>query len=281
VAAQHRPKWGEGMSIITISRGSFSGGKMLAECLACSLGYRCIDRDVIVERAAASGVSQEDLRDALEKPPGFLDRFNHKKYVYLALIQAALAEEVRTGGAIYHGLAGHLLLREGPRVLRTRIIAPMEFRIRMARARLKLERGDAIAYIQKMDQHRRKWTQFLYGVDWGDPSLYDIVLNLDRVEIEEACHVIATMARQRCFEFTPECQAAMDDLALASRIRANLALNEPTSNLEVEVVARRGSVSIKGKLVTMDQYEEVERVARAVPGVTELNLDELAPNVQA
>jgi len=39
------------MAVITISRGSFSGGKMLAECLAEKLGYRCIDRDVIVEKA--------------------------------------------------------------------------------------------------------------------------------------------------------------------------------------------------------------------------------------
>jgi cytidylate kinase len=254
---------------------------LLAECLARRLGYRCIDRDVIVERAAASGVSQEDLRDALEKPPGFLERFSHKKYVYLALIQAALAEEVRTGKAIYHGLAGHLLLKAGPHILRTRIIAPIEFRIRMAQSRLRLEREEAIAYIERMDQHRRKWTQFLYGVDWGDPELYDVVLNLDHIEIEEACQVIASMTHERCFEFTPECQAAMDDLSLASRIRANLALNGPTSNLEVEVVAHHGSVSIKGRLVSMDQFEEVERVAWAVPGVTGLNLDELAPNVQA
>ena len=63
------------MSVITISRGSFSGGKMLAECLSATLGYRCIDRDVIVERAAASRVSQEELQRALEKPPSFLVRF--------------------------------------------------------------------------------------------------------------------------------------------------------------------------------------------------------------
>jgi hypothetical protein len=25
---------------------------------------------------------------------------------------------------------------------------------------------DAIAYIEKMDEDRRKWTQFLYGADW-------------------------------------------------------------------------------------------------------------------
>ncbi len=39
------------MSIVTISRGSFSSGEALAECLAGKLGYRCVDRDVIVEKA--------------------------------------------------------------------------------------------------------------------------------------------------------------------------------------------------------------------------------------
>jgi hypothetical protein len=63
------------MSVITVSRGSFSGGKALAECLAARLGYRCVGREAIVERAAASGVSHQHLLDALLKPPGFLDRF--------------------------------------------------------------------------------------------------------------------------------------------------------------------------------------------------------------
>ena len=35
------------MPIITISRGSFSGGKMLAETLAKRLGYRSIERDQV------------------------------------------------------------------------------------------------------------------------------------------------------------------------------------------------------------------------------------------
>ena len=59
------------ISMITISQGSFSNGKILGEYLADSLGYRCIDRDVIVERAAAYGVPQEDLRDAMSRPPSF------------------------------------------------------------------------------------------------------------------------------------------------------------------------------------------------------------------
>jgi cytidylate kinase len=263
------------MSVITISKGSFSSGKMLAECLSASLGYRMIDRDVIVERAAAHGVSQEELRDALQKPPTFLQRIQHKKYLYLVLIQAALLEEVRAGKAVYHGNAGHLLLKGGPRILRVRIIAPLERRVKVAQDRLKLSRAEALDYIARGDQDRRKWTQYLYGEDWGDPASYDIVLNLECMDIPEACQTVSTLARQECFEFTPACQAAMDDLALSCRVRTELALNPVTAHLEVEVVAQENAVRILGSASGMLEVEEVRRAAAAVRGVQSVNLDEL------
>lgn len=269
------------MSVITISRGSFSGGKTLAECLAAKLGYRCVDREVIVERAAANGVSQEELLDALEKPPTLLERLRHKKYLYLALIQAALCEEVRTGQAVYHGNAGHLLLRGGPHILRVRIIAPLEFRVKMAQDRLKLSRGEVLDYIERMDENRRKWTQYLYGVNWGDPSNYDVVLNLEAIDICEACETVATLARQRCFEFSPCRRAAMDDLALSSRVRAELALDSATAHLEVTVEAKDGAVSLHGSASTMSDLADVRRVAEAIQGVKSLDLDELASPVRA
>ncbi len=269
------------MSVITISRGSFSGGKMLAECLAEELGYRCVDRDVIVERAAAHGVSQNELRDALEKPPGFLERFSHKRYKYLALIQASLAEEVRTGKVIYHGLAGHLLLGGGRHILRTRLIAPLELRVRMVRQRLHLSASEATAYIEKMDEQRRRWTHFLYGVDWGDPLLYDMVVNLDHMTMETACAIVSAAARRRCFELTPACRRSLEDLALSSRVRAELAIAPSTEGLELEATATDGVVALKGKLASVDQLEEVRRIALTIAGVVDLDLDRLTPPVQA
>lgn len=266
------------MPVITISRGSFSGGKMLGECLADKLGYRCVDRDVIVERAAAYGVPQEELRDALSKPPSFWDRFRHTKYIYLTLIQAALTEEVRAGQAVYHGNAGHLLLRGVSHVLRTRIIAPMPFRVSAVQDRLKMSEPDALAYIQKMDQDRQKWTQYLYGVDWGDPSLYDLVLNLESLDIQAACAIIGRTATERCFAETAESQAAMDDLTLASRVRASLAVSSRTSALEVEVSARGGAVTITGKLPMRDQAADLQSIVRQVPGVIDVKLDVFTPS---
>jgi len=261
--------------IITISRGSFSGGKMLAEALAKRLGYRSIDSEQVIQKAAAWGVSQDALRTAIEKPPAFMGQSQHTKYIYLAFIQAALTEEVRTGSAIYHGLAGHLLLGNGPHVLRTRIIAPMEFRIGKVQDRLKCNRKEAIAYIEKMDEDRRKWTQFLYGVDWRDASLYDLVLNLEQMNLEEACDVICTVSRLKCFASTPETQRALDDLAKAGRVKASLAMNPATTDLQFAVVAHDGSVSIKGDIVSPAQIKTIGGIVRAVPGVREVHLDQL------
>ncbi len=55
------------MPIITISRGSFSGGKMLAESVAKVLGYRCIDRDQIIQKAATWGVVARRFADCHRK----------------------------------------------------------------------------------------------------------------------------------------------------------------------------------------------------------------------
>ncbi len=261
------------MAVITISRGSFSGGKILAECLAQRLGYRCLDREIIVERAAAYGVTQEELRRAITEPPSFWDRFRHRKYMFLTLFQAALTEEVRAGRAVYHSNAGHLLLRGVSHVLRTRIIAPLEKRVAMVEESLKMSADEAAAYIEAMDQDRRRWTHYLYGVDWGDPALYDVVLNLESMEIGDACETICLMAAQATFAETPESSAAMENLALASRVRANLVIHPATSGLEVEVEARAGAVTVRGKLAAPDQAGEIQQVVRAIPGVTDLAVE--------
>jgi cytidylate kinase len=271
------------MSVVTISRGSFSGGKLLAENLAENLQYRCVDRDVIVERAtAACSASPNELKKALDKPPTFLDRLKHKRYIYLAVIQAALAEEVQDGRVVYHGHAGHFLLKGGGPVFCVRIIAPTEFRIAMAQKRLGLGRREVVSYIEKVDEERKKWAQYLYGVDWTDASLYDMVVNLVHVDLDFACETVANaIRRQKCFQLDDECRAAMHDLAVASRIRANLALNAPTSALELEVAAKDGRVRLTGKIATVDQIDEIYRVARQVEGVTEINVDELVSPVVA
>ncbi len=263
---------GTAMTVITISRGSFSGGEMLAECLAAKLGYRCVDRDAMVERAAASGVSAQELLDALLTAPNLLERMRHTRYKYLALLQAALAEEVQSGNAVYHGNAGHLLLQGGGPVLCARVIAPMEFRIAMAMGSLQRSRDEAKAYIERVDEERRQWTRYLYGVEWDDISIYDVILNLEQLGIEQACEILAGMGKRRCFEDALTCQAQMENLVLASRVKARLALDQATAQMEFEVAAADGRITIQTNLSSPAEMADARRVAESTPGVTGVDL---------
>jgi cytidylate kinase len=265
------------MAIITISQGTFSGARMLAAAVSRRLGYRCIDRDELVGKAAAQwGLSQGDLRTAFEEPPTFFGQSQRTKYVYLALIQATLTEEVRRGNTIYDGLAGHMLLGKGQHVLRTRIIAPMEFRVPMVEYRRQCSRKEAIAYIERMDEDRRKWARFLYGVDWTDASLYDLVLNLEQMTLVEACNVICLLAESGCYQTTMETQADLNNLALASWVKAKLAVNPDTCELQFEIAADAGSISIKGEIDEGGQARKIRSCVEKIPGVHAVSVEELS-----
>ena len=132
------------MSVVAISRGSFVGGKRLAEHLAQELDFRCVDREVIIDKVAVAGLSHDDLREALTRAPSLFDRWiTHRKHLYLALLQAALAEEVRDGGVVYHGYAGHLLLDGAGPVFRVRVVASEEFRLNLAQRELEMDHDRA------------------------------------------------------------------------------------------------------------------------------------------
>ena len=57
------------MPVITISRGTFSGGLALAQCISDRLGIACVSREVLADAAEASGLPLTDLSEAVEKPP--------------------------------------------------------------------------------------------------------------------------------------------------------------------------------------------------------------------
>ena len=268
------------MSIITISRGSMSGGQALAECVASALGVPCIGREILVSAAGKVGVSAEQLSQNLEKSPGLWDRFTSERNLYVAGVQAALADLVASGSVVYHGHAGHLLLRGVPAVLRVRLIAPLSMRLRAVMERQHLKPDAAHAYIQKVDEERVRWARFLYGVDLRDPGLYDLVLSLESMSIRSACNVVVATARQAEFQVGDDTKARLADFALASRVKLSLATHAASRGLDLTVKAERGTVTVFGDVPqaarlasTSDRLEkELREIVAAVEGVSGVDL---------
>jgi cytidylate kinase len=258
------------MPIITISRGTFSGGKDLAECLAGKLGCPCISREVIVQAAEMYGASESALLDALSRAPSLLDRVKRDRDRYLAFIRATLCQRAKAGNLVYHGLAGHHLLAGIRHVVRVRVVADISYRIQAAMRRLSLSSGQAESYIRRVDREREKWTQFLYGVGWEDPRNYDVVLNLERLDIQAACATVVHLAELDVFQPTQQSLAAMENLALSSLVLAALARDERTRDGTFRVQAAAGVVTVEGMVRVAEIAESVPAVVGAVDGVKDL-----------
>lgn len=206
------------MCIITVSGGLFSGARELAQGVAQRLGYRCIGHKAILDKAVARGVPQRSLREVLEKAPRALDPLGDKKQrVLLGMLEVVLREEVRGGRIVYYGMAGHLLLRGLPGIFHVQVVAPLRARIEAARDSAHFSEGDAADYIRKADRERQKWVRSLYGVESDDSSLYDLSMNLEKVQLEQAAAMIAEVAGQNYFQSAVQTLPRTEDLALLAR----------------------------------------------------------------
>jgi cytidylate kinase len=268
------PEMGKTMTMITISRGTFVGGKALAERLAERLGYPCLSREeALVLAAKEYGIAKEDLDAALTEPSVLWEQLPGKRIAYLKCITAIILHRADQGNLVYHGHAGHLLLRGISHVLRVRVVADMEFRIKAAMDRLKVTRDGAVAEIEKLDSKRRKWNRFLYGIEWEDPHLYDAVLNLERLTIEGACETILRMTDLEEFKMTAASRKSLEDFTLGSNVWAALAKNDLTRKAAVKVSAEGGRVTIEGSAGSQKVVDAIPDVVRRVEGVSEIKND--------
>lgn len=228
------------MAIITLSRGSFSHGKEIAEKVAETLGYECISREILVEASRYFKVPELRLTESLRDAPSILERVTRGKEKYLKYIQAALLERVRKDNVVYHGHAGHLFLPQISHVIKVRVIADMAERIAYLQKSQPMSESEARAYLENGDRERALWTRYLFDKEINDASLYDIVINIAVLKIDDACDIVCNMARSERFKATPESMQALHDLAISSHIRAAL-----LDICEAEVTSEGGRVHVR------------------------------------
>lgn len=258
------------MAIITISRGTLSGGKDLSQRLGEKLGYRVISREIVVDAAKTYGVAEDKLLAELEHAPGLWARMTGHEERYVLALQATLADHVSTGNVVYHGLAGRFLLDGLPGVMRVRLIAPMSYRVSAAAAQLGISREQAVQHIRKVDHEREKWVQSLYGEDWADPSHYDVTINLGDMSMDTAANMVGCLVSSKEFAWNDDAKRVVNDFALKTRVRAHLRFLSPWPDLVVNVQVKNGVVRLSGDSTFETLKNDVERFVENIQGVTHL-----------
>ncbi|MBW1774601.1 MAG: cytidylate kinase family protein [Deltaproteobacteria bacterium] len=260
------------MSIITISRGSYSKGKEVAERVAQKVGYECISRDIVLEASEEFNVSEIKLIRAIHDAPSILNRFSYEKERYTAYFQAALLQHFRKDNLVYHGLAGHFFVKGVSHVLKVRIIADMEDRVRLEMEREEITRAEALRILKKDDEERKKWSQHLYGIDTSDPILYDLIIHIHKISVIDAVDIICHTVGLKDFQTSSESKKAIDDLALSAEAKAALMVIKH----DIKVSAQNGVIFITTEAPISQEavlIRDIEKIAKNISGVKEVKID--------
>ena len=264
------------MSVITISRGSYSKGKEIAEKLAQRLGYECISRDIFLEASELFNIPEVKLIRAIHDAPSVLDRFRYGKEKYIAFIRDALLQHIQKDNIVYHGLAGHFFTSGIPGILKARIIANIEDRVKEEIRREGISEKEARYMLKKDDEERQKWSQYLYGIDTRDPNLYDIVLHIDNLSVDDAVNILSQTVQLPCFHTTPESRMILQDKFLAAKAYSAIVSKFPKANVRSKVgvvfVSIKPHLSSQAKVV-----KQIEDILKDIDGIEEVRIHTIPP----
>lgn len=255
------------MGIVTISRGSFSRGKEVAEKLAAKLGYECVSREILLEASEEFDIPEMRLTKALHDSPSIFNKFNQGKLRYMTYYKYALLKHIQNDNVVYHGLAGHYFLKDIPHVFKVRILANIEDRVKEVINRDGISENQAIDTIKKDDVERRKWGMQLYGIDTWDSRLYDMVINIHKLQVDDAVNILYQAANKPVFQTTEESKRKVNEITLEAKIYSIMI--DYSLVVEVRVRNKEAFLSNVGDVLKNDEVirSRIENIVNEIEGI--------------
>jgi len=240
------------MSVITISSGPYCRREEIAEKTARTLGYECIGQEVLEIASDRYGTARPKLAKAMEDASSIFSSAPNTRARLLAYYQAAFLSELTRDNIVYQGRSGHLFINGVSHVLKVRVLASLEDRIRLKMDLENLTDKKARSALLREAKARQKWSQAAFKVDESDPSLFDLVINISQIDPDRAVELIVDTVRDVKFQPMTYSVKCMQDAELAGRVRAALIESYP----DIKVQARDGNIYVRVTGVTRKDREK-------------------------
>jgi cytidylate kinase len=257
------------MSLMTISKGMGTGGTAIAKRVAEKLNLELYDDQRLQQEALNMGIRADELKSLDEKAPGFFNRlWSSKPELYLDLMESVVYEVARRGEGVILGHGSQLLLRDFGCALHVLIYGSPLSRLERIMDVHSVSREVAEKLMEKSDHEREGFLRYAFHMDANDPSLYDLVINTEKMGTDGAEELIMEAARsQKMKECSITALGAMERLSLGKKIQAELLRKDFDLTLLNLEVADKGMVHIRGLTRTEDKEQRLVEVVRNVPGV--------------
>ena len=104
----------------------------------------------------------------------------------------------RKGRAIFLGRGADLILPRD-QGLRVRLIADRKFRMKLFADERHVSPGEAARLAEEIEEERARFMRSHFRVDTGDPTRFDLVINMQYLSEDQAAELISTAARMKGF----------------------------------------------------------------------------------
>jgi cytidylate kinase len=242
-------------------------GKDVALGVAEKLGLQLVRHEVGDMVAGRMQVKKSLIRRIREGKASQIEKWAADEKTISIFTAEEVFDRAVKGNVLIRGWGATLLLRAVPHIPCVRVCAPLEVRVKRLMERLETDDESLARHeIEVDDQARASRMGEHFNVTWGDPTLYDLTLNTERVSIASCVEQVVELAQSAEFRETPESKQLLADLALQARTRAALRADARTTGIDVTVDVSQGRVTLRGIVVDEKEKALVNEVASGVAG---------------
>ena len=202
------------MAVVTISRQFGAGGLTLGKMIANELGYMFADQDIVERVAKEANVSPHWVETVEKEAGGKLSRFiskmvskplvdrilkDERGYIdeetyldYIVLIIAQIADE---GDVVILGRGSQYILNDHPDAYHILLINDFENRVKFMTENYDLSQAKAAQVVNREDKRRMSLYRKLGKADYDSSSLYHLVLNMARIDLQQALKLVCGLVR--------------------------------------------------------------------------------------
>lgn len=260
------------MPLIAMTREMGSLGKDVAARLSEQTGKQVVHHEIIGQLANKLRLRKSHVIRFLEGKAGIWERLTTDKTslsIYTADETFHLVESGQV--AVIRGWGAAHLLRPVCHVVCVRVCAPLELRVKRMMERINTDdRGFVENEIKLSEEAHGAITRRHFGLNWQDPENYDLVLNTERLTIDECVEEITNLLDDPAFQETPESMRIFGNLALQAHVRAALRQDPRTTKMIISIDADEGRITLSGILEPDLDAKDAVEVAVKVPKVTDV-----------
>jgi hypothetical protein len=188
------------------------------------------------------------------------------------VIQAMIYDFARKGNAIIVGRGGQVLLKDLPGVLRVRIVAPFDVRIRRIMEQERVDEKHAAEILRGSDRDSAGFIRAFFDVDWDDPNLYDWVISTQKLSLNTGVKIILeSIHSPEIRENEKGTEEKLADLALVQKVEGSLLgiLGGDFGHIKIKI--ERGVVTLRGEVPSAIYGEYCQSAVASVEGVKKVD----------